>query len=147
MFKIILLDDYYYANETADVTFYLDVNGQAFPDEHWTDFAIVVLHWWITAIITNYFKETTEFILQLMDGPYYVKCTKHGPNVHIDCIEDKKRIRTICEGDFVFTEIVQEVIRISSQIIEAVRVHGFGELSSLDHLEQSLKQLQSIQSE
>lgn len=50
-------------------------------------------------------------------------------------------------ANFVFTEIVQEVIRISSQIIEAVRVHGFGELSSLDDLEQSLKQLQSIQSE
>ena len=43
MFKILFLDDFYYADETADVTFYLDINGQSFPGDQWTDFAIIVL--------------------------------------------------------------------------------------------------------
>ncbi len=138
MLKILFLDDFYYANETADVTFYLDINGISFPDSQWTDFAIIVLNWWISAILEIHQKENADFVLHFMDGPYYVNCCKHGKDVHMSCIEDKKHKTTICECDIEFNELVHELIDVSTKIIQTVERHDFAELREFDGLKKAL---------
>ena len=117
MFKIVFLDDFYYANETADVTFYLDIKGQSFPDGQWTDFAVIVMHWWITNILEVYINEDANFVLPFMDGPYYVNCRRRGRNVSVACIKDKRRKTTVCECDLAFSELVHGLIDVASNII------------------------------
>lgn len=142
MLKISFLDDFYYANGTADVTFYLDINGQAFPDRQWTDFAIIVLHWWISAILEVRHSENADFVLRFMDGPYYVNCCKHGKDVHMRCIEDKKHKTTICECDIEFNALVCALIDASTKMIQTVEKHDFAELSEFDGLKEALKLLE-----
>lgn len=144
MLKILFLDDFYYENETADVTFYLDINGQSFPDGQWTDFAIIILHWWISSILEIHKNENANFVLRFMDGPYYINCYKQGKNVHMACIEDKKRKTTICECDLEFNELVHELIDVSSKIIQSAERHDFGVLRGLDDLKKSLELLKIL---
>lgn len=144
MLKILFLDDFYYANETIDVTFYLEVNGRSFPDDQWTDFAIIVLNYWISSILEVHQNENADFVLRFMDGPYYVNCCKQGNGVQMTCIEDKKRKITICECKLEYNELVHELIDVSSKIIHSIERHDFGELRGLDDLKKSLKLLKTL---
>jgi hypothetical protein len=44
--------------------------GEAFPEQAWSDFVVVLLGWWLRALATAEAGETTE--LSFMDGPYLV---------------------------------------------------------------------------
>ena len=144
MFKIVFVDDFYYADDTVDTIFYLSFNDVFFPSNQWTDFAIIVLNWWISAIIENYKKKNAKFKLFFMDGPYYVECLKHGSVVHLSFIEEKKLKQTICEGDVEIEVLVAELISVSSEIIQAIKKHDFGELRDFNNLEKALAKLKSL---
>ena len=144
MFKILFSDDFYYANKTADVTFYVEIDGRPFPDKEWTDFAIVVLSWWISAILKNHQKESVDFVLNFMDGPYYINCHKEGRNVHMECIEDKKRTTTICECDVEFSELITELTEASSKMIQLVEKHGLEKMRDFAQLKKVTKQIKAL---
>lgn len=137
MFEICFTDDFYYADGTADTVFYIRVNGVYFPDDQWTDFAVAVLQMWISDVLDNYRSDHAEFDLYFMDGPYSVHCIKQGPTVHMRCVEDKRTIITIAEGDVQITEMIRELADVSDRVIRAVKEHGFGRMRDLQKLERS----------
>jgi hypothetical protein len=47
----------------------LRIGGQYFPDEHWDDFAVVVLQWWLTQAVYM-LSGQRDLVLRFMDGPF-----------------------------------------------------------------------------
>jgi hypothetical protein len=144
VFKILFKDDFYFSCGTTTNTFYLDINGHPFPDKQWTDFSVIVLNWWISAVIKCYQSYAADFKLLFMDGPYYIECAKRGLNIHMDCIEDRKNIVSIVKCDVSIDSIIYELIEASSEIIKAVENQDFKEMHDLKDLKRSLKILRSL---
>mgnify|MGYP007113408119 CR=1 FL=1 len=64
--------------------------------------------------------------------------------VRLSFIEEKKFKQTICEGDVEIEVLVTELIRVSSEMIQAIKKHDFGELRDFNNLEKSLTKLKSL---
>ena len=56
---------------------YFKVEDEFFPQKEWSDFAVVILAWWIESIIRgSKSKINSSCELLFMDGPYSVRGTK-----------------------------------------------------------------------
>ena len=141
MFKIYLGNDLSCPGTSIDATFYVNINGRAFPDSQWTDLILSVLEMWADNMVGAYENMHTEFCLYFMDGPYYIDCIRDGIKVQISCIEERVN-RTIianCVIDFDF--LVDEIIDVSYKVIQAVGKCGFNQLDTCKSLKRSLQQL------
>jgi hypothetical protein len=49
-----------------------EVGTLAFPEPHWYDFPIVVVSWWLGAVVGLFDGETRNADVNFMDGPYVV---------------------------------------------------------------------------
>ena len=144
MFQIQLKDDFFYAEGTTDAIICLNIDGTAFPDGEWTDFPVVVLNWWITAVLEASRKENGDFKLLFMDGPYAVNCHKEGGHVHLVGIRNPfdANSEVFCEGDATFGELVAALIDAATELIRLIEEHQFSKLVDYDKLITSLAKLQ-----
>jgi hypothetical protein len=56
---------------------FFKVEDQYFPQNHWTDFIVVVLSWWLEALdVLQDSKINSSNKLMFMDGPYFIKAIK-----------------------------------------------------------------------
>ena len=71
-------------------------DGEAFPSESWTDFAVVVLSWWIPAMSRVYADGQREE-LRFMEGPYWAEVWRDADGWAADLVEDhaERVVRTI----------------------------------------------------
>lgn len=70
----------------------ISLNGQYFPEEHWSDFPVILLHMWASSVL-NVWNGASEARCRFMDGPFWfdlmalksswiVRCTDgHSPSV------------------------------------------------------------------
>lgn len=42
-----------------------------FPDEHWNDFPVIILGWWLKQIVDSSDNNKHEYDFRLMDGPFH----------------------------------------------------------------------------
>src|SRR5437762_807203 len=56
---------------------HLQVQDTIFPNTSWTDFAVIILHWWLEAITRSGLQTSTDR-LAFMDGPYEFDLHKLG---------------------------------------------------------------------
>ncbi len=61
----------------VDAGFYVLGNDTAFPHIEWTDFPYPVLCMWTENVLRNLDKETAEYTLFFMDGPYRIQVVQH----------------------------------------------------------------------
>jgi hypothetical protein len=54
-------------------TLYLELGDRCFPDAAWSDFAVVVLEWWCSALERLHQGESGPITVHFMDGPYRVE--------------------------------------------------------------------------
>lgn len=145
MIKVKCFEDYEYSCKNVTVTFFLDINGNVFPGEQWTDFAIIVLSWWTKEVIENYHLEHADFVLYFMDGPYRIECSKSGTSLRMNFIEDKKEIRIIYTIVESIDSFAHELIEVSTILIKSVKKRRFGKINELRNLKKSLKVLMSLE--
>ena len=141
MFNILFKDDYFCSNKSITCSFYIDINGHVFPDSQWSDFALIVLNWWISSVLENCRKENADFVLFFMDGPFYVDCRKRGENIIMSCVTEKTCKAIVCECTLKFDEFVRELINASSAIIDSAKKNKYGKLKELKDLRKSLQLL------
>lgn len=60
----------------ATAGIWLEVDGREFPSRGWNDFAVVVLGWWVAAVLRLLDGESTRETVHFMDGPYAVEVTQ-----------------------------------------------------------------------
>ena len=59
-----------------------------FPEADWNDFVVVIAGWWITAM-EQLGRGRAKVELRFMDGPYWITAVTQGPNVQLQCVEDR----------------------------------------------------------
>src|SRR5688572_22893418 len=57
---------------------HLRLGSDAFPETGWSDFPIVILSWWIGALLALLRGESRSEDLQFMDGPLVVRLSDDG---------------------------------------------------------------------
>ncbi len=48
------------------------IGNRGFPDDHWNDFVLVLLAWWVKAVEAGESNDRSVFDLKFMDGPFSV---------------------------------------------------------------------------
>jgi hypothetical protein len=144
LIKIKCFEDFEYSCKNVTVTFFLDINGNVFPNEQWTDFAIIVLSWWTKEVIENYQLEHVDFILYFMDGPYRIECSKSGTSLQMNFVEDKKAAVNKYTAVQSIDSFALELIEVSTILIKSVKKRRFSKINELRNLKKSLKVLMSL---
>lgn len=143
MLKIVIKNDYYYANETTDCTFYIKYNGMCFPSDEWTDFPIDVLEMWISNILI-YKKKNKRFTLFFLDGPYFIECFVRYNQIKMKFIENRGMGKTRYKCSICINDFIKEVYAVSMDFVSDVEKNHFGRLRGLENLKILLKSLEIL---
>ena len=57
----------------VDTVFYVLADGQAFPDDQWTDFVYPVISMWTETMLRNNSREYSKYSLPFEDGPFWLE--------------------------------------------------------------------------
>jgi len=70
--SIIVNDDIYLSEISSNIvsTFYVQYQGQCFPNDKWTDFTEPILNMWLYKLLQNKDLKNVKFELFFMDGPF-----------------------------------------------------------------------------
>ena len=72
---------------------YLQIGDQFFPEEHWYDYASILLNHWLPMLTSFIDGSTDSCKLTFMDGPYYVSmCRSTDSTVRVSCFLDQKKL-------------------------------------------------------
>ena len=72
---------------------YLQSGDQFFPEEHWYDYASILMNHWLPMITSFIHGSTDSCRLTFMDGPYYVSmCRSTDSTVRVSCFLDQKKL-------------------------------------------------------
>lgn len=72
---------------------YLQIGDQFFPEEHWYDYASILMNHWLPMITSFIHGSTDSCRLTFMDGPYYVSmCRSTDSTVRVSCFLDQKKL-------------------------------------------------------
>jgi hypothetical protein len=98
---------------TGEIWF--DVDGQAFPAEHWNDFVVVILGWWLeeSALLLSHAGQRS---LRFMDGPWRLEIDAANADAwHLGFVDGHGGKSTIVhEATVSGKELVKEVLRAAS---------------------------------
>ena len=67
---------------------YWQADGLSFPDDSWDDFVVVILRWWVQAIMRLAERSSTVESLLFMDGPFAVRLSVEGSIVRVVFVRD-----------------------------------------------------------
>lgn len=107
--------------------FYIDYDGQFFPDNQWTDFTDSVLSMWTYNLIENLHKHKAKFTLPFMDGPYRMDVVKEQENLTINCVNFRKNqlvVFSIYCSYVDFLKVVREGIRSWDNVLHKAWTEG-----------------------
>jgi hypothetical protein len=101
---------------------YLLVNGTAFPDPDWTDFALVVLGWWCRAACQLLDGEAGRVQVRFMEGPFAVEL-QVGPSGiwHVALVESTRTKRLHGSADIDAAGLVRSVVDGAQRVLMECR--------------------------
>ncbi|PIE89513.1 MAG: hypothetical protein CR997_11120 [Acidobacteria bacterium] len=62
---------------------YFSIDGKEFPEKGWNDFLVIILNWWLSAILRIVNNGSTSESFTFMDGPF---------ELHIEVTKDEKSL-------------------------------------------------------
>ncbi|CAN7660364.1 hypothetical protein LJR220_006238 [Bradyrhizobium sp. LjRoot220] len=118
--RVQVIDETLTASKGGLVTgvIYVDFGLFQFPDPNWNDFVVVILGWWLMALIDLVSGTTSQVELRFMDGPLWISTQNETTNLcTMTCLKGPPdRIQYECEGSAL------ELLK--STLEAAARVHG-----------------------
>lgn len=126
---------------TAGIWFVFD--GHAFPEERWSDFAVVILAWWVDAVVRMAQGSSAE-VLDFMDGPYALECSSEPPALIVAAViagrEKSRRAFSVSVGR---VEFFRAIVSMAEELLQACDERGWGG-PDLQTLEASIAQLRRV---
>lgn len=115
---IVNLDNLELLKESKNIIgeIYFKVGDCYFPQYRWTDFAIVILYWWIEAITkTVKSSKKTSCEMLFMDGPFEIKVRKYDNNTTLlKFIHDGKvELKVNCN----LKKLLSSIVSVSKNVI------------------------------
>ncbi|MDR1565541.1 MAG: hypothetical protein LBS74_11345 [Oscillospiraceae bacterium] len=141
MVNVCFKNDFSFSESNIDTIFYVDIEGQCFPDEQWTDFIVPVLEMWINNLSTNYNASKAGFKLYFMDGPYYIECQKENSQLKMKFIEDRSKRRVVIEDEVDFFQFTEQLLITTSYVINFLSTLKLKKAYGLADLKRAYKTL------
>ncbi len=121
---------------------WLTVGGQAFPAHQWNDFIVVVLSWWVVAMVRLLRKASEREVVHFMDGPYAVEVFNlPGGVLRFRALEGARRDRERAVGEESAAGFVAELMARAHEVLDACRQRNSWSPGA-DKLRNSLEELE-----
>lgn len=73
---------------------FVDINGYAFPHSTWDDFVVIVMGWWLSAVLPDAHRYAANVRLQFMDGSYHIEICDSTSEHVLKCFSNDRLVRT-----------------------------------------------------
>lgn len=126
MFSILLKEETYSFNPTGASTgiIYLKFDQLNFPDNVWSDFPDVIIHWWLEGLnqmLTT--KEEGFYIMNFMDGPCaWIIEYSQSKIITIQC---KRHDKVEFTFQINIVSLIQEVLQVSNNFLRFCHSKGY----------------------
>lgn len=125
---------------TAPILF--RIAGQEFPSPSWTDFAVVVLAWWLDAMNTVVRKQSVGQ-LRFMDGPYWIelKQDKHSCWL-LTAFEERSQPLAVVSTEIDIHKLSKSIVTTATKLLSSCKQQSW-DTNDLQKLELVLDQSRS----
>lgn len=129
-FNIVIKDDDILFGDDplfVDTVFYIDYNGQCFPDNQWTDLTNSVLSMWTITLLDNLHMGNTKFVLPFMDGPFRLDVIKEQDSLHINCVNSRNNefvVFTMHCKYYIFLKAICDAVKLLNYIVHKALKEG-----------------------
>lgn len=121
----------------------LRLNDVLFPHAEWTDFAVVVLTWWVRAALRLLEPAPTRVEVRFMEGPFLVELQAQTRSTwRLKLVETARSSAPGVEATVAALPLLRSIVRTSEDALALCRSRGWwsSDAESLDHALSSLKQ-------
>ncbi|MCB1020413.1 MAG: hypothetical protein KDC27_10820 [Acidobacteria bacterium] len=109
---------------TAGIWFATDSSG--FPMVGWTDFIVVILGWWVAAILRLLREDSGTERVYFMDGPYAVEVSKSAwGRLHLRMFAGPGEGQEVATGEADVTHFIAELSRQSQKLLDECELQGW----------------------
>jgi len=110
------LQTFHQSREGGNVTgvIYVELESGAFPEMGWSDFPVIILGWWVEALLQLEAPARREVLWQFMDGPHSLTLNKVASTVssgalalaqvQSSLLETAERVVAYCERHNMFSK-------------------------------------------
>ncbi len=107
-------------------TLFVEVGGQAFPESGWSDFPVVVLGWWLRAVLALQ-KTNAPASCMFMDGPFECELMAAGPGSWaLRLLESRADAVRVVRDGRVGSETVLVALRVAADaVIRSCKERGW----------------------
>jgi len=143
--KIVLHEDTFRQHPNGTITGIIlwRINGEAYPDEAWNDFVIVVLGWWADAIIRLLTGTSTEETLDLMDGPYSLICEGSGESISCRFVDRRKNHNVIAVWSGNTVDLAKQIVTAGKTALRKCHQNSWTN-SDIKSLEKEINRLRKV---
>ena len=86
------------------------INDEAFPEQAWNDFVVIVLGWWVAGIIRMLKGNSRAETMDLMDGPYTVFCEGSDRTVRCRFVDRRSNDKTVAVWSGSTVDLAREIL-------------------------------------
>lgn len=109
---------------TAAICF--EFPAREFPAPGWNDCAVVILGWWVAALLRLTRNESAYEVLHFMEGPYCVEVTQTSPGqLHFRAMEGPVRASEVAVSDERAVTFIQGLLLASRSLLDVCRASGW----------------------
>jgi hypothetical protein len=121
---------------------WLEINGAGFPKQHWNDFVVVLLGWWVNALLRLIHGARASQEVHFMEGPYAVELTKAASGtLQLRAFECATPTKEIAAGEVAIGPFITGLIAQSRELLDVCRELAWWSKDA-DELESSLNHLE-----
>lgn len=126
----------------ATANIWVLIDGCEFPAHGWNDFVVVVLGWWVAALLLLLRNVSTQETVNFMDGPYAVEVSKTPTGMlQFRALEGADRSNEVAIGEAHAVPFVLGLISQSREILAECKRQGWWS-EDAEALESSLNLLE-----
>jgi hypothetical protein len=117
----------------------LEMDDVEFPDNHWSDFPIVILGWWLDELASLVMNSVRRGVFRFMDGPFrfeFVKRHESALEENLRLVDERQDL-PVLEGVVSLTEVQRQIYRVASDLISKCESNGWNS-KDIDQLRRAL---------
>jgi hypothetical protein len=118
-----------HSNGSVTGIVFWEIDGRGFPDNAWNDFVLVVIAWWLKAVIRLLTGTSEAERMEFMDGPYCILCNTAGTSVVCKFIDRRENNYVVASWTCPMEHLAQEIYRAGEAALETCGSMG---ISSTD---------------
>jgi hypothetical protein len=115
---------------------YIELGNIAFPERGWNDFPVVIVTWWLQALIKLLAGTPSEQTFLFMDGPFEFRvASTGGPTWNLQCIARGSHDTCVLDAEVDASAFATALVHGAREIVRACSERGWpGEVAGVQYL-------------